>query len=159
MQMSGVSIRSARAGDLPELLAFEQGIITAERPYDHTLKPDPLSYYDVAAMIDDPNAEVAVAVLNGHPIGSGYAIKKPSRHYVSPDFHAYIGFLYVDPAHRGKGINKLVLDHLFDWARAHDLSEIHLTVYPDNQPAIRAYEKTGFSPYILEMRLNLDEQS
>ena len=39
------------------------------------------------------------------------------------------------------------------------LPEIHLTVYPDNAPAIRAYEKVGFEPYILEMRLNLDEQS
>jgi RimJ/RimL family protein N-acetyltransferase len=39
------------------------------------------------------------------------------------------------------------------------LPEVHLTVYPDNAPAIRAYEKVGFAPYILEMRLNLDEQN
>lgn len=157
--MSDTSIRSARQADLPVLLAFEQGIVSAERPYDHTLKPDPVSYYDIAAMIGDPDAEVAVAVFEGQAIGSGYALKKPSRAYVTPDFHAYIGFLYVDPAHRGKGVNKLVLDHLFDWARRNDLPEIHLTVYPDNAPAILAYEKTGFAPYILEMRLNLDEQT
>ncbi|MEM9178965.1 MAG: GNAT family N-acetyltransferase [Pseudomonadota bacterium] len=157
--MSDILIRSARPADLPELLAFEQGIILAERPFDHTLKPDPLSYYDIAAMIDDPDAEVAVAVLGGSPIGSGYAIRKASRHYVTPAFHAYIGFLYVDPAHRGKGVNKLVLDYLFQWARDQDLPEIHLTVYPDNEPAIRAYEKTGFTPYILEMRRNLNEET
>ena len=157
--MSEIRIRSARATDLPVLLQFEQGIVQAERPYDHTLKPDPINYYDIAALIDDTDAEVAVAVLDGIAIGSGYALKKPSRHYVTPDFHAYIGFLYVDPAHRGKGVNKLVLDHLFNWARQNDLPEIHLTVYPDNAPAIRAYEKTGFSPYILEMRLNLNEQN
>ena len=156
--MSEIFIRSAHRADLSALLACEQGIIQAERPFDHTLIPDPLSYYDIASMIDDPHAEVAVAVHEGAPIGSGYAIKKASRHYVSPAFHAYIGFLYVDPAHRGKGINKLVLDHLFEWAHTQDLPEIHLTVYPDNEPAIRAYEKTGFNPYILEMRLNLNEE-
>jgi RimJ/RimL family protein N-acetyltransferase len=55
------------------------------------------------------------------------------------------------------GINKLVLDKLHSWARQHDLPEIHLTVYPGNAPAIRAYEKAGYSSYILEMRHNLDE--
>jgi len=157
--MLDVTIRSARSDELSTLLMFEQGIVRAERPYDHTLRPDPISYYDIAALIASDDAEVAVAELAGELVGSGYAMKKASRHYVEPAFHAYIGFLYVAPAHRGKGINKLVLDHLFDWARRSNLPEIHLTVYPDNAPAIRAYEKTGFKPYILEMRTNLDEQS
>jgi len=157
--MPDVTIRSARVVDLPVLLEFEQGIISAERPYDETLKPDPISYYDISAMITSPDAEVAVAERDGQLIGSGYAQKKASRHYVSRSFHAYIGFLYVVPEERGRGINKRVLDHLIDWARARDLPEIHLTVYPDNAPAIRAYEKVGFEPYILEMRMNWDERN
>lgn len=157
--MSDLIIRPARLTELSVLLDFEQGIIHAERPFDATLKPDPISYYDVEAMIRSPDAEVAVAERDGMIIGSGYAQKKPSRHYVSPPYHAYIGFLYVIPQERGKGLNKRVLDHLFAWARENDLPEIHLTVYPDNAPAIRAYEKTGFEPYILEMRLNLDDRT
>ena len=116
--MSNIFIRSARAADLPTLLTFEQGIVTAERPYDQTLRPDPISYYDIEAMISDPDAEVAVAEVDGTLAGSGYAIKKPSRHYVTPAYHAYIGFLYVAPEQRGKGLNKRVLDHLFAWSRA-----------------------------------------
>lgn len=154
---SEITIRSAVPEDLPVLLVFEQGIIHAERPYDHTLKPDPISYYDVGALISDDDAEVAVAELNGELIGSGYARRKASRHYLSPSEHAFIGFLYVDPEHRGQGVNKRVLDHLFDWARANDLPEIHLTVYPGNEPAIKAYEKAGFDAYLVEMRRNLDE--
>ena len=152
-----ILVRSARRDDLPQLLTFEQGIIRSERPYDHTLKPDPISYYDISEMITSDDAEVAVAELEGSLIGSGYAMRKPSRHYVTPSEHAYIGFLYVSPEHRGKGVNKLVLDHLFAWAKRNDLPEIHLTVYPDNASAVRAYEKVGFAPYILEMRMNLDE--
>ena len=152
-----IKIRSATLEDQPTLLRFEQGIISAERPYDKTLKPDPISYYDIGEMIDDPDAEVAVAVSAGRLIGSRYAIRKASRHYLTPPFHAFIGFLYVEPDFRGQGVNQRVLDHLFAWARANDLPEIHLTVYPDNASAIRAYEKVGFEPYILEMRMNLDD--
>lgn len=152
-----ITTRSATLEDLPTLLTFEQGIIQAERPYDHTLKPDPISYYDVAALIRDPDAEVAVAQSGDVLIGSGYARRKPSRHYLTPEVHAFIGFLYVVPAYRGRGVNQRVLNHLFDWARANDLPEIHLTVYPDNAPAIRAYEKAGFKAYLTEMRLNLNE--
>lgn len=152
-----IQIRSAVPDDLPTLLRFEQGIILAERPYDHMLKPDPISYYDVGALIEDSAAEVAVAELDGTLIGSGYVRRKPSRHYLTPSEHAFIGFLYVDPQYRGQGVNKLVLDHLFAWAKANDLPEVHLTVYPENASAVRAYEKAGFDAYLLEMRINLDE--
>lgn len=152
-----IKTRSATRSDLPTLLAFEQGIIAAERPFDHTLRPDPVSYYDIGALIDAPDAEVVVAELNGQLIGSGHVSKKTSRHYVQPAHHALIGFLYVEPNHRGKGVNKFVLDALLAWARKNDLPEVHLTVYPDNEPALRAYAKAGFAPYILEMRMNLDE--
>ncbi|QDV22561.1 GNAT family N-acetyltransferase [Aureliella helgolandensis] len=152
-----IVIRPATAIDLPILLTFEQGIIAAERSYDETLLPDPISYYDISELIASPEAEVIVAELDGTLIGSGYARRKASRHYTEPAFHAYIGFLYVVPEHRGKGVNKRVLDALFTWARANDLPEVHLTVYPGNEPALRAYEKVGFEPHILEMRMNLDK--
>lgn len=157
--MSGPIIRSARLSELSTLLSFEQGIVSAERPYDPTLKPDPISYYDVAELIEATDAEVAVADLDGELIGSGYVKRRRSRHYTSPDYHAFIGFLYVVPEHRGKGINRLVLDYLFDWAKRMDLPEIRLTVYPDNTPAVRAYAKTGFTPYLMEMRMNLDDDT
>lgn len=152
-----ITTRPATRADLPTLLAFEQGIIAAERPYDHTLKPDPVSYYDIGELIDRDDAVVVVAETGGQIIGSAYAKKRPSLHYVQSDYQAYLGFMYVSPGHRGKGINKIILSDLLVWAREHDLPEVHLTVYPGNEPAIRAYEKAGFKPYITEMRLNLEE--
>ncbi|MEO1475526.1 MAG: GNAT family N-acetyltransferase [Pseudomonadota bacterium] len=152
-----ILIRPARADELPTLKTFEQGIVKAERPMDATLKPDPISYYDLGELVASGDAEVVVAELNGELIASGYAKKKRSLPYVSPDYQAFIGFLYVAPEHRGKGVNQLILDHLFAWAKANDLPEVHLTVYPSNDAALRAYEKVGFEPYLLEMRVNLDE--
>jgi hypothetical protein len=48
--MSKINIRQARL-DLNILLEFEQGIITAERPYDPTLQEGKINYYDIEKMI------------------------------------------------------------------------------------------------------------
>ena len=40
--------RKAILEDLPILYEFEQGIIAYERPYDVTLKSDPINYYAVS---------------------------------------------------------------------------------------------------------------
>lgn len=152
-----ITIRSARQSDLAILKTFEQGIITAEQPYDSSLRADPISYYDIKAMINSEESEVAIAEFNKTIIASGFAQIRPSKTYVSSDHHAYIGFLYVDPAYRGKGINKKILSYLFEWAKLKQLSDVRLTVYPDNLSAVRAYEKVGFKPYIMEMKLDLDD--
>lgn len=151
------TVRSATRDDLPVLKEFEQGIITAERPYDHTLKPDPISYYDIGERIDSEDAEVAVIEIDGEIVASGYVEKKRSRHYIQHEHHAFLGFMFVLPEFRGRGLNKLLIDHLTGWAKTNGLNELRLTVYSTNEPAIRAYEKAGFAPYITEMRLNLDE--
>lgn len=40
-------VRIATLKDLPTLLAFEQGVIEAERPFDPTIKAGNINYYDI----------------------------------------------------------------------------------------------------------------
>ncbi|HEY6899204.1 MAG TPA: GNAT family N-acetyltransferase, partial [Puia sp.] len=56
-----ISIRPATNADLDTLLRFEQGVISAERPFDPTLKPDPINYYDISYMISAPEVELLIA--------------------------------------------------------------------------------------------------
>lgn len=42
--MQTITIRKAHPNDLEKLLEFEQGIITAERPFDPTLKAEKTHY-------------------------------------------------------------------------------------------------------------------
>ena len=65
--------------------------------------------------------------------------------------------MYVVPEHRGQGINKKIMDVLKAWAASQNITEFRLEVYCDNAPAIKAYEKVGFSKYFLEMRFNLED--
>jgi len=99
---------------------------------------------------------VIVAELNGEVIGSGYARITQSKDYLKHDRHCYLGFMYVKPEYRGKGVNNLVLQALKQWAKSQGINELRLEVYNDNQPAIRAYEKAGFTPNLLEMRMGID---
>lgn len=150
-----ITVRTATSTDLPTLLRFEQGVISAERPMDPTIKDGPINYYDLHFLLNSPHIHLVVAETDGALIGSGYARIDPSRHYLRHTHHAYLGFMYVEPAWRGRGVNQLIVEALKDWARSRNLTELRLDVYTVNDTAIRAYEKAGFSPYLINMRMGI----
>ncbi|MCO5950034.1 GNAT family N-acetyltransferase [Mucilaginibacter flavidus] len=154
--MGEIITRSARPADLDILLTFEQGIITAERPFDPTLKEGEIHYYDLGLMITAPDVEVIVAELDGELVGSGYARIMIPKSYLKHSRYCYLGFMYTKPEHRGKGVNNKVLEALKAWALSQDIRELRLEVYHQNQPALKAYEKAGFKGHLLEMRLGLN---
>jgi len=51
--------------------------------------------------------------------------------------------MWVDPAWRGRGVGRLVLDAVVGWARQHGL-RVHLHVQAENAPARSLYERYGF---------------
>jgi len=156
--MNEVKIRKASLDDLEQLMIFEQDLIKTERPFDPTLKPDPINYYDLKSLLISPLAEVLVAEADNKVIASGYVRIDRSKPFLKHSTHAYLGFMYVLPEYRGQGINKQIMDALKDWAVSKNITEFRLEVYYDNISAIKAYEKIGFSRYSLEMRYNLDDE-
>jgi GNAT superfamily N-acetyltransferase len=152
-----ITTRKASLIDLPILLEFEQALINFERPFDVTLKDEKISYYDIKAMILSDEVEVIVAVDEEKIVGSGYARIERAKPYLKHQNLGYLGFMYVKDSHRGKGINKLVIDTLYNWAISNNIFEVRLEVYADNPGAIRAYEKVGFSKHLINMRRSLKE--
>lgn len=155
--MDQTIIRKATEDDLEELYRFEQGVIEAERPYDPTLKKEFIHYYDLKEMITASHIEIIVAQFENKIIGSGYARIEKGKPYLRHIHHAYLGFMYVHPEYRGKGINKKIIDALKNWALSKNVKEFRLEVYFNNTSAIRAYEKIGFSKHMIEMRFNPEE--
>ncbi len=153
--MNEVIIRKATINDLDTLLVFEQGVIAAERPFDPTLKTVHTNYYDIEKMIPATNVELVVAELGGELIGSGYARIENAKPYLQHQQHAYLGFMYVAPAHRGKGINRMIMETLEAWARTQNITELRLDVYQQNDAAIKAYERVGFAKHMIAMRKGL----
>lgn len=153
--MNSIHIRKAQLTDLVQLLEFEQGIITAERPYDPTLKEEKINYYDIEKMISSPQVEVLVAVINTEIVGSGYARIETAKAYLNHQNYAYLGFMFTHPDHRGKGINSKIIESLKNWCRSQNIMELRLDVYNDNPSAIKAYEKVGFKKHLINMRIGL----
>ena len=152
--MEDVRIRKATFDDLDTLLQFEQGVIAAERPFDPTLKTGEISYYDLKALLTSEQAALLVAETDDKIVGSGYARIEKAKPYQQQPYYAYLGFMYVLPEYRRKGINQLVLTALKNWAHSKNVTELRLEVYAENLSAIRAYEKAGFQPLLLLMRMD-----
>ena len=124
--MEQVIIRKATLNDLDILLVFEQGVINTERPFDPTLKKEHTNYYDIEKLITASDVEIVVAELGGEIIGSGYARIENAKPYLQHLQHAYLGFMYVVPTHRGKGINKMIMEVLETWSKAQNITELRL---------------------------------
>ena len=153
--MEEIRIRPAHSDDLPTLLEFEQGVIAAERPFDPTLKQEPIHYYDLQGMIHSEEVQLLVAEIDGLLVGSGYARIEQAKIFYRHPRYAYLGFMYVRPQYRGKGINKRIIEALQSWSLSKNIRELRLEVYFDNLPAISAYKKIGFISHMIEMRLGL----
>ena len=156
--MEKITIRKAEKADMETLLQFEQGVIKAERPFDTTLKEGRIHYYDLQQLMDSDDAELVVAEVDSVVIASGYARIEKSKLFHKHAEYAYLGFMYVVPEYRGRGVNGKILEALKNWSLSRHITELRLEVYFDNQPAIKAYEKMGFAKNLIEMRLGLGEE-
>ena len=146
-------LRPASVKDLPILLTFEEGIIKTERAFDTTLKEGEIHYYDLLKMIDNENAQVLVAEINGEIVASGFAQILDSEAFNKFNKYSSFRFMYVKEAHRNKGLNKMILDGLIEWSDSKGIKEIKLNVYDENTPALNAYLKAGFKKTMVEMHL------
>ena len=144
--------RSATLADLPELRRFEQGVVEAERPFSPHLRPGPANYYDLEGLLDNSDSEIIVAEAGEKLVACGYARIETQEPYFTPDQICYLGFLYVEPEYRGMGLISHVFDALAEWSQTLGVKDFKLDVYPDNESAVRAYEKLGFKANMLEMR-------
>jgi GNAT superfamily N-acetyltransferase len=144
--------------DLDVLERFQQGVVAAERPFDSTIKDQPVRYYDISALLASQEAMFVVAESGGEIIGCGFGRIEAAKEYLKHSRHGYLGLMYVDPAYRGRSANGKIIEALKSWCRSRGVTELRLEVYRGNAAAIRAYEKAGFSQLIVEMRMPLPDE-
>jgi len=156
--MKTIVVRQATAEDLETLNRFQQGVIATERPFDPTIKDNPVQYYDIARMLGSDDIRFVIAKSGSSMVGCGFARIEAAKPYLKHRMQGYLGLMYVDPAYRGQSVIGKIIDALKHWCRFHGISELRLEVYSDNAAAIRAYQKAGFRALSLEMRLGLSDE-
>ena len=150
-----IVIRSATPEDIPILQEFEQGVINAERPMDKTLKLEDTYYYNIPNLIHNSSIQLSIAEVDGVIAGCGYAKITEARDCFQFSQYAYLGFMFTKEEFRGIGVNKKIIDNLYDWSLSRGVYEIRLEVYPSNKSAIKAYEKAGMKTSMNTMRVDL----
>ncbi len=77
------------------------------------------------------------------------------------DRHSHVFLLYVDPAHRRRGLGTALMQQAENWATARGDRQIGLQVFQANQAAIQLYRQRGYQPQAVWMskRLKPDPNS
>lgn len=52
--------------------------------------------------------------------------------------------VYVDPAHGGKGIGKMLLLKGIEWSEANEIWTIQAGIFPENEASLRLHQSCGF---------------
>jgi ribosomal-protein-alanine N-acetyltransferase len=100
---------------------------------------DPWSPAAFAGMVHAPRVRINVAEDRDAIVG--YSV------LLLAGMDADLANLAVDPAARGKGVGRRLLDGALNAARAADVRHVYLEVRDSNARAITLYESAGFRPF------------
>ena len=132
-------LRSARPHDVPAIVALIRELAEFEK-LSHlvVIEPQRLHEHLFGAR---PVVEALVAEVNGVVIGFALFFTNYSTFLGKPGL--YLEDLYVQAAHRGKGIGEAVLSRLARIANERDYGRFEWSVLDWNVDAIRFYERMG----------------
>lgn len=120
-------IRPIADGDEAAVIAL-WSVCDLTRPWN-----DPAQ--DLKLARDTATSTVLLATDDGRIIGS-----------VMTGFEGHRGWVYylaVDPAHRGTGLGRLLMEAAEDWLKAQGAPKLQLMVRADNTTALGFYERLG----------------
>jgi ribosomal protein S18 acetylase RimI-like enzyme len=110
----------------------------------------------LATQLDEPNVVMLVAAQDGEVIGYTYAGVE-GRDYMS--LRGPAGVLHdivVDPAHRGHGVGRILLDATLAAFRSRGAPQVVLSTAERNESALRLFDRAGFRRTMVEMTRELD---
>ena len=91
----------------------------------------------------DFNINGLVAELNGNVVGLAHYIFRPST-WAENDF-CYLEDLFTDPAVRGKGVGRALINELHKIAIHRGSKRLYWTTAPDNETARKLYDKVAIT--------------
>jgi ribosomal-protein-alanine N-acetyltransferase len=101
--------------------------------------PHPFSAEETERLARDSGADLHYVVVDDQEAVVAYGMLRGWASYDVPSLG-----IAVHPAHRGKGIAKMLMAFLHEEARREGASQVRLRVYPGNASARRLYERLGY---------------
>jgi len=149
----GLSIRPAIETDLSAIMAMFQELAVLQKTWRvftprSNLTEEVLRRFH--ADLADPDAVVLVGEQDGRVIAmaSGH-VHKPST--MSEDLAVELGSVFVEPAHRGRGVAAALTAEVARFAQERGVERITLKTFAQNGEALLAWERLGFEPRMIQM--------
>ena len=95
----------------------------------------------LARSADSEESLALLAASDGRPVGLAWGRRSADS---VTTVHVYQ--MWVDPAARGSGAGRMLLDAIVDWARGAGADRVALDVTRGNDAAERLYARAGFTP-------------
>ncbi len=103
--------------------------------------PDDVWAARAASSTGEGDALIMLALEAGRPVGMagvGREIGQRRRH------RATLWGVWLDPAHRGRGVGRQLVTAALDWARERDVRAVYLEVVENEDPSWSLYGRLGF---------------
>ncbi len=124
------SLRLASLKERPQnfVMTYAEQLLWVQEDYHRHLQD--MFCYGVA----EEGRLVAIATLRPFP-------------YQAVQHKVLLSEVYIDPAHRGKGIARMLLSYVIENAKGKGYTHMMLSVESENKPAFALYESLGFVQY------------
>ena len=113
----------------------------------------------LGAQIEDPNVVVLVAERNGAVVGYTYAGAEGWDYMALRGPAGVLHDIVVDPAQRGHGVGRKLLDGTLAALTARGMPRVVLSTAAGNASAQRLFARAGFRPTMIEMTRELDDRA
>lgn len=157
MSVPAVSIRPATPADLQAIGRLGALLVRVHHDFDPdrfiAATPQTEHAYGsfLGTQLEEPNVLILVAERDGEVVGYAYAGVEGTD-YIS--LRGPAGVLYdivVDPAHRGRGVGRVLLDATLEALQARGAPRVVLSTAERNEPAQRLFARAGFRRTMIEM--------
>ncbi|MDD5329300.1 MAG: GNAT family N-acetyltransferase [Sulfuricella sp.] len=140
-------IDQATPDDIPALLPLLAQLFTLESDF----QPDAAKQAAGLRLIVENPARGRIFVLRGAEgvVGMANALITISTAEGCPVL--ILEDVIVADSHRGRGLGRMLVNHVLDWAKQQGMPRVTLLADRDNAPAQRFYEKLGFRPSAMKV--------
>lgn len=150
--------RRAVDGDMQQVVASVAKLFAEDAgKYDPLVDltwPDTSGFKHYSSLLLNPACLIIVADVGGYVVGHLVGKLSPST-ATRPSTVAVLESLYVDEAHRRKGLGGELTDGFLTWSRDHGAVRAVVTAYAWNESAQGTYRRFQFEPQSVVLTLTL----